>query len=64
MQVLAERGYLQMLLHAHLARQTWIISSADSQTTSQPWAVYLLDNAVLVPTPLYYMSSLDSSIDR
>jgi hypothetical protein len=41
-----------------------IISSVDSQTASQPWAVYLSDNAAPVPTPLYDMSSLDSSIDR
>ena len=27
-------------------------------------AVYLSDNAALVPNPLYYMSSLYSSIDR
>lgn len=60
---LAEKGYLQMLLHAHLALvcQHGSFPPLTVRWLSQPT---LSDNATLVPTPLYDMSSQDSSIDR
>ena len=63
---LAKRGYLQMLLHAPLPLR----SCADMDPPLTVRRLHsrgpstLLDNAALVPTPLYHMSSLDSSIDR